>query len=246
MTRSLCTSCGLRSRHCQCLQQASNTDSDSDSDDASSEGANSDNEETAFKLTPASFCVVYLMYALAFAGLYFILSVPINFFILNPRCYVDVFAESFSVSNPSISNTSADWNVGFTTMSPGSNTCKVYLHTMKSRLIRGGKLISESASPDYFGLLVREKINDVPLPYAVFKTVATPRDGLVLDIRVEVVTSVKIDGGSRYEHGFLILTCGNIPVNFTADPDGNVKGSLLGYMRPCEYKFQQEFPLASF
>ncbi|XP_019084767.1 PREDICTED: uncharacterized protein LOC104706507 [Camelina sativa] len=242
---SLCTACGLRSRHCQCLQQASNENSDSDN--ASSEGANSDNEESAFKLTPASFCVVYLMYALAFAGLYFIFFVPVIFLfpILNPRCYVDVFAESFSVSNPSNANATADWNVGFTTMSPG-NTCKVSLHTMKSRLIRGGKLISESATPDYFGLLVREKINDVPLPYAVFKTVATPRDGLVLDIRVEVVTSVKIDGGSRYEDGFLILTCGNIPVNFTADPAGNVKGSLLGYMRPCEYKFQEEFPLASF
>ncbi|EOA22400.1 hypothetical protein CARUB_v10003035mg [Capsella rubella] len=101
-------------------------------------------------------------------------------------------------------------------MISGGNKCKASLHTMKSRLVRGDKLISESSSPDYFGLLV------------------------------EVLSSFKIEGRSRYEDGFLILTCNNIPVNFTVDPAGNVKGSLLGYMRPCEYIYQKKFPVASF
>lgn len=74
-------------------------------------------------------------------------------------------------------------------------------------------------------LVVRD-INDTPLPYAVFKTVATPSDRVVWDLGVEVVSSVKIDGRSHHKDGFLILTCGNIPVNFTADPAGNVKGTL--------------------
>ncbi|KAL9280224.1 hypothetical protein AtEden1_Chr5g0105501 [Arabidopsis thaliana] len=101
------------------------------------------------------------------------------------------------------------------TRSP-ANKCKFSFHTIKSRLLRGDKLISESATPDYVGLVV------------------------------EVLSSVNIKGQCGQKDGLLFLTCSNIPVNFTADPAGNVNGSLLGYMRPCEYIFREEFPLTYF
>jgi len=131
------------------------------------------------------------------------------------------------------------------TRSP-ANKCKFSFHTIKSRLLRGDKLISESATPDYVGLVVTEKINDIRLLNAVFKTVDTPRVRVVWDLKVEVLSSVNIKGQCRQKDGFLFLTCSNIPVNFTADPAGNVNGSLLGYMRPCEYIFREEFPLTYF
>ncbi|CAE6114367.1 unnamed protein product [Arabidopsis arenosa] len=238
MTRSLCTSCGLRSRHCQCHQQVST---------APNANANGNNGERAFKLTPASFCVLYLMYTLALFGFSFTFSmctvvIPEK---LSGSCYLDVFADSFSVSNASNANATADWNIGFTTRNPG-NGCKVSLHTIKSRLLRGGKLISESSTPDYFGLLIARKINDVPLPFVVFKTVPTPSNGVVWDLRVEVVSSFKRTGRAGHGDGFLVVTCSNIPVNFTADPAGNVNGSLIGYMRPCEYLVQEEYTDTSF
>ncbi|XP_010493281.1 PREDICTED: uncharacterized protein LOC104770538 [Camelina sativa] len=238
MTRSLCTSCGLRRRYCQCHPQDSA---------ALNANANGDNYgERAFKLTPASFCVFYLLYTLGMFGFalifYLSLVIPKN---LKGICYLEVFADSFSVSNASNTNATADWNVGFTTRNPG-NGCKASLHTMKSRLLRGDKLISESSSPDYFSSLVTRKINDVPLPYAVFETVTTPRNGVVWDILVEVVTSIKINGRSGHGVGVLIVTCRDLPVNFTADPAGNVKGSLIGYMRPCEYIVQDKYPDISF
>ncbi|CAH8271841.1 unnamed protein product [Arabidopsis lyrata] len=238
MTRSLCTSCGLRSRYCQCHLQNST---------APNANANSDNGERAFKLTPASFCVFYLLYTLAMFGFFLILYMGAVFpdYILKGVCNLEVFADSFSISNASNANATADWNVGFTTRNPG-NGCKVSLRTIKSRLLRGNKLLSESSTPDYFGLLVTGKLNDVPVPYAVFKTVATPRKGVVWDIRVEVVTSVKINGRAGHGDGFLIVTCRDIPVNFTADPTGNVNGSLIGYMRPCEYLVQEEYTDPSF
>ncbi|EOA22505.1 hypothetical protein CARUB_v10003160mg, partial [Capsella rubella] len=209
--------------------------------------ANGDNRERALKLTPASFCVLYLLQTLTMFGLflvvYMVMVIPVNN--LKGTCYLEVFADSFSVSNASNTNATADWNVGFTTRNP-ANGCKGSLHTYKSRLLRGDKLISESSAPDSFGLLVKGKINDVPLPYAVFKTVATPRNAVVWDLRVEVLTSVKINGRSDNGNGFLIVTCRDIPVNFTADTAGNVQGSLIGYMRPCEYLVQTKYTEAFF
>lgn len=108
--------------------------------------------------------------------------------------------------------------------------------------------IAESITPDYFGLLVTGKIYE-PLSYVVFKTVATPESiggGVIWDLRVEVIFSVTITASTDHDDGFLIVTCGDIPVNFTADPAGNVKGSLLGNMRPCEYLFREEYKDTSF
>lgn len=160
-------------------------------------------------------------------------------------CYLEVFVDSFSVSN--VSTATADWNVGFAAKSTG-NGCKVSLHTIKSRLLRGEKLIAESKTPDYFGRLVTGKIYESG-SYATFKTVETPEsiDGVVIwDLRVEVMFRVTIKGSSDNDDGLLIVTCGDIPVNFTVDPAGNLKGTLLGNMRPCEYLFREEYKDTSF
>ncbi|EFH48249.1 predicted protein [Arabidopsis lyrata subsp. lyrata] len=137
MTRSLCTFCGLRSSHCQCHQQAS-----------TAPYANGDDGERAFKLTPASFCVFYLLFALAMIGVYLFLYLIAIIPVIHRTCYLEVFADSFSDSNASNANATADWNFGFTTRNPG-NGCKVSLHTVKSRLLRGDKLLSESSIPDF-------------------------------------------------------------------------------------------------
>ncbi|KAF8113345.1 hypothetical protein N665_0050s0005 [Sinapis alba] len=142
-----------------------------------------------------------------------------------------VFVDSFSISN--VSNATADWNVSFVTRSPG-NGCKISLHVIKSRLLRGGNLISESFTPDYFGKLITGAQTNEPLSYAVFKTVATPLGnggGVLWDLEVNVVSSFT----GLASHGFLNVNCDGILVNVTVDSAGNVKGSLLGHMRPCEY-----------
>ncbi|CAA7038131.1 unnamed protein product [Microthlaspi erraticum] len=234
MAMSLCSSCGLRSRHCQCREPLSTAGN-----------GNPDVGERAFKLTPASFCICYLAYTLASGCISILVFIPMFFMPLD-ICRLEVFVDSFSVSN---ANATVDWNVGFAARNRGKG-CEPSLHTIKSRLLRGENLISESSTPDYFGKLVTGKIYE-PLSYAVFKTSATPEglSGVVWDFRVEVASSVlgvTVDGRSDRRDGFLFMTCGDIPVNFTADPAGNVKGSLLGNVRPCEYSFRQEYWDTSF
>lgn len=242
MARSNCPYCGLRSQHCRCRRDAS-----------ASGNANGDDGERAFKLTQTSFCVIFLLQTLAITGIFFSLEYQIvTGSAALGSCHMEVFVDSFSVSNTSAVNANAtataDWNVSFVAESLG-NTCKISLHTIKSSLLRGDKLISESFTPDYFGKLVSGKIND-SLPYAVFKTVATPAGiggGVVWDLRVNFVSSFRITGRTESpDQGFLIVNCGGIPVNFTVDPAGNMKGSLLGLMRPCDYLFRENYTDTTF
>ncbi|CAA7039351.1 unnamed protein product [Microthlaspi erraticum] len=240
MARSNCPHCGLRSQHCRCRREA-----------PASGNANGDDGERAFKLTRTSFCVIFLFFTLLITGLClsFYLTIVTSLAALG-TCHMEVFVDSFSVSNTSTTNANAtaDWNVSFVAESTG-NTCKISLHTIKSSLLRGDKLISESFTTDYFGKLVSGKINE-SLPYSVFKTVATPDGiggGVVWDLRVSFVSSFRITGRSRSPgQGFLMVNCGGIPVNFTVDPAGNMKGSLLGHMRPCDYLFRTNYTDASF
>ncbi|XP_024012419.1 uncharacterized protein LOC112086795 [Eutrema salsugineum] len=207
MPRSLCNSCGLRSRNCQCDQQLSTT---------GNANANGNDGDRAFKLTPATFCVCYLTTVFAFTGFFIILPLTLGSLINSPNvCYLEVFVDSLSVSNASTANANAtvDWNVRFLAK---NNGCKTSLHTIKSRLFRGDKVISESSTPDIFGL------------------------------RVQAVSSVQVNDGSDITNGFLNLNCVDIPVSFTVDPAGHVKGSLLGYMRPCEYLFRKNYTGTSF
>ncbi|KAH0860252.1 hypothetical protein HID58_088513, partial [Brassica napus] len=72
---------------------------------------------------------------------------------------------------------------------------------------------------------------DGPVISVDFKRVVTP--GIIGDVvrgyRVEIVAGVDSDG-------FLMVLCGDLPVKFTADPAGNVIGSLLGNMKRRDVK----------
>lgn len=234
MSRAICSSCGLRSQRCQCRREASTAGN-----------ANGDDVERAPKLTRASFWIIYLVGASLPLAVYLPCFLPGILSPVQKTCHLEVFVDSFSVSNASTAN--ADWNVSFVAKSP-RNGCKVALHMIKTRLLRGSNLISESFTPDYFGKLVNGKINE-PLPYAVFKNVTTPQGiggGVVWDLRVNVVSSFYVSGFRHSGQGFLIVDCGGIPVNFTVDTAGDVKGSLLGHMRPCEYLLRSNYTDTTF
>ncbi|KFK26336.1 hypothetical protein AALP_AA8G234600 [Arabis alpina] len=155
-------------------------------------------------------------------------------------CYLELFANSISVSNAS----NADWRIGFVATTPVTG-CNFSLNTIQSRLLRGGQVISEiSPSLDSLGQPVSVGETDGPVTTIGFKNVATPGvidGGVVWDNRVELVTSVNVEGGLIYRNrGVLTVVCGGLPVKFTADPAGNMAGSLFGYMRRCEYLFRQD------
>ncbi|CAH8389889.1 unnamed protein product [Eruca vesicaria subsp. sativa] len=240
MARAICSSCGLRSQRCQCHPEVSTAGN-----------ANVDNGERAStKLTRASFWTIYLVTATAVSLCFLLMFYLIGFRSLKSSCHLEVFVDSFSISN--VSNATADWNVSFVTRSPG-NGCKISLHMIKSRLLRGGNLISKSLNtPDYFGELVTGQMNE-PLSYAVFDTVETPKGnggGVVWDLRVYVVSLVRNVGLHDYSclesPGYLHVNCDGILVDFTMDSAGNVKGSLLGHMRPCEYLLRNNYTDTTF
>ncbi|ESQ42177.1 hypothetical protein EUTSA_v10015608mg [Eutrema salsugineum] len=148
-------------------------------------------------------------------------------------CFLDIFAHSVSVSNANANVSTADWRIGLIAKSPVTG-CKISLHTIKSRLLRGHEVISElSPSLDGFGQLVTSDRTDEPVTTVHFNTVVTPGviGGVVWDYRVEIVAGFK----GKSAHGFLMMFCGGIPVKFTADAAGNMVGSLLGRMRRCDY-----------
>ncbi|CAA7061115.1 unnamed protein product [Microthlaspi erraticum] len=127
-------------------------------------------------------------------------------------------------------------------MSPVSD-CKISLHTIKSRLLRADDVISESpTSVDVFGRLVTEDKTDGKVLAVDFKTVAMPgvMAGVVRDYRVEIAAGVSVYCGG----GYLMVLCGDLPVKFTADPAGNVIGSLLGNMKRCDYLFSDDLNLS--
>lgn len=219
-TSSRCTTCGLNGQHCQCHRKTPPTG--------------------PFEITPAVCCSCYYFCTL------FFFFVPLIFtglgILFNGKdvCYLELFANSISVSNvtnaTNVSN--ADWRIGFVAMSPVSG-CKISLHTIKSRLLRGDEVISElSPSSDFFGQPVTSDETDGPVTTVNFENVVTPGviGGVVWDFRVEIVAGVKADTG----HGLLMVFCGGLPVKFTADAAGNVTGSLLGNIRRCEYLFRPE------
>ncbi|XP_056862445.1 uncharacterized protein LOC108846784 [Raphanus sativus] len=129
-------------------------------------------------------------------------------------CYIELFAQSVSVSNATnaANVTTADWR------------------TVTWRLLRGDEVISQvSPSLDDFGF---EK-TDEPVTVANFKKVVTPvvNGSVVWNYRVDSVVRLK----AEFAYGFMKVVCRDIPVKFTADVAGNVVGSLLGGMRPCQY-----------
>ncbi|KAH0888617.1 hypothetical protein HID58_051046 [Brassica napus] len=155
-------------------------------------------------------------------------------------CYIELFAHSVSVSVSNVTNaanvSTADWRTGLVAKSPVTR-CKLSLHTVTSRLLRGDEVISQvSPSLDDFGRLVTTEKNDEPVTIVDFKHVVTSgvNGSVVWDYRVESVVGLK----AKFAHGFLSVICSGIPVKFTTDSAGNVFGSLLGGMRRCGYSLR--------
>ncbi|KAG2333558.1 hypothetical protein Bca52824_004738 [Brassica carinata] len=193
-------------------------------------------DDKSFELTPKYCCSRYFLTII----LLFSITVAIGGFARRNKsyCYIELFAHSVSVSNSTnAANVStADWRTGLVAKSPVTR-CKLSLHTVTSRLLRGDEVISKvSPSFDEFGRLYESDKTDAPVTIVDFKKVVTPvvNGSVVWDYRVESVVGLK----AKSAHGFLSVICRDIPVKFTADEAGNVVGSLLGGMRPCEYSLR--------
>ncbi|CAA7038129.1 unnamed protein product [Microthlaspi erraticum] len=153
-------------------------------------------------------------------------------------CYVELFAHSVSVTNATNGNVStADWRVVLIPKSPVTG-CNISLDAVTWRLLRGDKVISEaSPSLDDFGKPFTSNKTDWPATTVDFKKVVTPGviGSVIWDYGVEIAARLK----AYNAHGFLMVSCGDIPVKFTADARGNVIGSLFGNMRRCDYVFRK-------
>ncbi|KAG7551474.1 hypothetical protein ISN45_Aa06g021470 [Arabidopsis thaliana x Arabidopsis arenosa] len=149
----------------------------------------------------------------------------------------ELFADSVSVSNANVS--AANWTIGFVAKSPNTG-CKISLHTLNARLLRGGEVISKSASLSSDFFVTGGKPNVFfDKPDVLFEKVVMPEvsGDVIWDLRVEILFALDTD--ALYLHGFLIAVCPAIPVKFTTDPAGKVMGSLLGHMRWCDYEFRE-------
>ncbi|CAH2072196.1 unnamed protein product [Thlaspi arvense] len=147
MARSRCTSCGLLRRRCQCRRQ---TPTSTVSDEPT-------------EITPACCCAYYLCITI------FLLVFPLITIVIGKKfdgknsCYLELFADTVSVSNANANvnakaNTNvsaAQWRIGFVARSPVTD-CKISLHPIKSRLLRGDEVIAKSSSrsTDHFGQVV--------------------------------------------------------------------------------------------
>ena len=59
---------------------------------------------------------------------------------------------------------------------------------------------------------------------------------MVWDTGVKIIARVQA-GTSLKKKGLLRVTGSDLPVRFLLDPEGNMKGSLVGNMKRCEYLF---------
>lgn len=162
-------------------------------------------------------------------------------FLGNPGCYLELFASSVTVSNANANAniSTADWRVGLVARSPVTR-CKVALHASKSRLLRGDHEVVSGSAPwlDGSGQLFTSDNTYEPITIVDFKGVEMPGvlvGDLVRGYKVEIAVAVK----AGREHVFLIVLCGDLPVKLTADPKGNVIGSLLGNMKRCDYVYSE-------
>lgn len=187
-------------------------------------------------ITPACCCTWYS----SLVGFVFLLSLY-SFLLMKVSdksyCYVELFADSVSVSNANVS--AANWTIGIVAKSPNT-AYKISLHTLNARLLRGGEVISKSASLSSDFFVTGGKPNVFfNKPDVLFEKVVMPEvsGDVIWDLRVEILFALDTD--ALYLHGFLIAVCPAIPVKFTTDPAGKVMGSLLGHMRWCDYEFRE-------
>ncbi|CAH8389898.1 unnamed protein product [Eruca vesicaria subsp. sativa] len=221
MAINQCTSCGRTLQHCQCRRQARTI---------------RPYHPRPFEITPLCYCSCYSCWTIVFVFVFLFLTGKI---FGEGGCYLELFAHSVSVSNTNVNAniSTADWRIGLVAWSPVTS-CKFSFHTIKSRLLRGKEVLSEtSPSLDGFGRVVTtDKLTDGPVINVDFKGVVTPGNiigDVVRGYRVEISTGVDVGDG------FLMVLCGDLPVKFTADPAGNVIGSLLGNMKRCDYVYEE-------
>ncbi|XP_023635704.1 uncharacterized protein LOC111829902 isoform X2 [Capsella rubella] len=159
---------------------------------------------------------------------------------ISPRCccicyfsVFELFANSVSVSYANANVSTADWKIGFVAKSPITG-CKVSIHTLNSRLVRSGEVVSKSSSPSSSYFIPGDNTE------VVFEKVVTPAvvGDVIWDSQAEIMFGINTD--VKHLHGILLVACSNIPVKFTTEQaTEEVVGSLLGNMRRCDYIYQQ-------
>lgn len=214
MSRSRCISCGLIHQPGQCNLETSTTTPNEPMD-----------------INPVCCCTYYFSVIGSFFLLY-LFALGLSKLDVRDSCYVELFANSVSVSNANANVSAADWTIGFVARSPVTG-CEVSIHTLNSRLLRGSEVISKSSSPSSGYFVTGDKTE------VVFEKVVMPKviGDVVWDSRVEIMFAMNTN--ARYLNGFLMAACPAIPVKFTTDQAGKVMGSLLGNVKRCDYIFQK-------
>ncbi|CAA0384422.1 unnamed protein product [Arabidopsis thaliana] len=125
------------------------------------------------------------------------------------RNYCRICYLDLFVDSVSVSN-NTNWNVSLVADSPFT-FCQLSLFTVNGQLLQG------------VGFTTR-KLDSIKDGHVVWDT------GVKIIARVQAGTSLK-------KKGLLRVTGSDLPVRFLLDPEGNMKGSLVGNMKRCEYLF---------
>ncbi|XP_020881509.1 uncharacterized protein LOC9311718 isoform X1 [Arabidopsis lyrata subsp. lyrata] len=144
-------------------------------------------------------------------------------------CYLDLFVDSVSVSN------NTNWSVSLVADSPFT-FCQLSLFTVNGHLLQGGKVMAESTTPYTYQQLV----NHTPISTVAFTTrkLDGVKEGHVIwDTAVKIIARIEV-GTSLKKNGLLRVTCSDLPVRFWLDPERNMKGSLVGNRKRCNYLFK--------
>ncbi|OAP06776.1 hypothetical protein AXX17_AT3G37810 [Arabidopsis thaliana] len=149
---------------------------------------------------------------------------------ISPSTLADVeylFVDSVSVSN------NTNWNVSLVADSPFT-FCQLSLFTVNGQLLQGGRVMAESTTPYSY----KQLVNHTPILTVGFTTrkLDNIKDGhVVWDTGVKIIA--RVQAGTSLKKKGLRVTCSDLPVRFLLDPEGNMKGSLVGNRKRCEYLF---------
>ncbi|KAG7627319.1 hypothetical protein ISN45_At03g036480 [Arabidopsis thaliana x Arabidopsis arenosa] len=102
------------------------------------------------------------------------------------------------------------------------------------QLLQGGRVMAESTTPYSY----KQLVNHTPILTVGFTTrkLDNIKDGhVVWDTGVKIIA--RVQAGTSLKKKGLRVTCSDLPVRFLLDPEGNMKGSLVGNRKRCEYLF---------
>ncbi|EFH51909.1 predicted protein [Arabidopsis lyrata subsp. lyrata] len=114
------------------------------------------------------------------------------------------------VDSVSVSN-NTNWSVSLVADSPFT-FCQLSLFTVNGHLLQGVAFTTR-------------KLDGVKEGHVIWDT------AVKIIARIEVGTSLK-------KNGLLRVTCSDLPVRFWLDPERNMKGSLVGNRKRCNYLFK--------